>query len=445
MTLRKEIGMTFDNIELFPVTAAVNRDDHLTLGGCDVSHLAAEFGTPLYIYDDETLRGMCREFISEFSKRYPGARVAYASKAFVNPAIARVVAEENMSLDIVSGGELAVAKVADFPADRIYFHGNNKTPEELELALDYGVGQIVVDSFHELTILDAIAGRRGLRQDIMLRLSPGVDPHTHVATTTGILDSKFGFSVETGDAAKGIRQALRATNLDLTGIHFHLGSPIFELEPYALGIEVVLNFLVQFKEEGLQLKEFSPGGGFAIGYVRSELPPPIADYAEVITSNTKRLCEELGFGQPRLIVEPGRSIVGRAGVALYTVGGIKNIPTVRKYVSLDGGMGDNIRPAIYGSEYEAVLANRMSADPEEVVTLAGKYCESGDVLIRDVKLPIIQSGDLIAIPSSGAYAPSMASNYNLNARPAMVMVKDGDAQLIRRRETFEDMMRTDVF
>ena len=445
MTLRKEIGMTFDNIELFPVTAAVNRDDHLTLGGCDVSHLAAEFGTPLYIYDDETLRGMCREFISEFSKRYPGARVAYASKAFVNPAIARVVAEENMSLDIVSGGELAVAKVADFPADRIYFHGNNKTPEELELALDYGVGQIVVDSFHELTILDAIAGRRGLRQDIMLRLSPGVDPHTHVATTTGILDSKFGFSVETGDAAEGIRQALRATNLDLTGIHFHLGSPIFELEPYALGIEVVLNFLVQFKEEGLQLKEFSPGGGFAIGYVRSELPPPIADYAEVITSNTKRLCEELGFGQPRLIVEPGRSIVGRAGVALYTVGGIKDIPTVRKYVSLDGGMGDNIRPAIYGSEYEAVLANRMSADPEEVVTLAGKYCESGDVLIRDVKLPIIQSGDLIAIPSSGAYAPSMASNYNLNARPAMVMVKDGDAQLIRRRETFEDMMRTDVF
>lgn len=437
--------MSFDNIELFPETAAVNGEDHLTLGGCDVTRLAADFGTPLYVFDDTTLRGMCREFISEFGSRYPGTRVAYASKAFLNPAIARVVAEEGMSLDIVSGGELAVAKAVDFPADRIYFHGNNKTPEELEFALDYGVGQIVVDSFHELTILDAIAGRRGQRQDIMLRLSPGVDPHTHVHTTTGILDSKFGFSVETGDAAKAVRLALQATNLELTGIHFHLGSPIFELEPYALGIEVVLNFLAQFKEEGLQLREFSPGGGFAIGYVRSELPPPIADYAEVIASNTKRFCEELGFGQPRLIVEPGRSIVGRAGVALYTVGGIKDIPTVRKYVSLDGGMGDNIRPAFYGSEYEAVLANRMSAEPQELVTLAGKYCESGDVLVRDVNLPIIESGDIIAIPSSGAYAPSMASNYNLNARPAMVMVKDGDAQLIRRRETFEDMMRTDVF
>lgn len=437
--------MAFDNIDLFPVTTAVNGEDHLTIGGCDVTQLTAEFGTPLYVYDDATLRGMCREFISEFSSRYPGARVAYASKAFVNPAIARIVAEEGMGLDIVSGGELAVAKVADFPADRIYFHGNNKTPEELEFALDYGVGQIVVDSFFELDRLDEIAGRRGTRQAIMLRLSPGVDPHTHEKTTTGILDSKFGFSVETGDAAKAIRQALAADNLDLTGIHFHLGSPIFELEPYELGIEVILNFLAQFKEEGLQLREFSPGGGFAIGYVRSEPPPPIADYAEVITSYTKRFCEELGFGQPRLIVEPGRSIVGRAGVALYTVGGIKDIPTVRKYVSLDGGMGDNIRPAIYGSEYEAVVANHMSAPPQEVVTLAGKYCESGDVLVRDVNLPHIESGDIIAIPSSGAYAPSMASNYNLNARPAMVIVKDGNAELIRRRETFEDLMRADIF
>ena len=437
--------MTFDNIELFPTTTGVNDDDHLTIGGCDVMQLAKEYGTPLYIYDDVTLRGMCREFISEFSSRYPAARVAYASKAFVNPAIARVVAEEGMSLDIVSGGELAVAKVANFPADRIYFHGNNKTPEELEFALDYGVGQIVVDSFFELDRLEEIAGRRGQRQSIMLRLSPSVDPHTHVATTTGILDSKFGFSVETGDAAKAIRQALAAKNLDLRGIHFHLGSPIFELEPYTQGIEVILNFLAQFKEEGLQLKEFSPGGGFAIGYVRNELPPPISDYAEVIAATTKKFCKELGFDLPQLIVEPGRSIVGRAGVALYTVGGIKDIPTVRKYVSLDGGMGDNIRPAIYGSEYDAVLANRMSAEPEEVVTLAGKFCESGDVLVRDVNLPRIVSGDLIAIPSSGAYAPSMASNYNLNARPAMVIVKDGKAELIRRRETFEDMMHTDVF
>ena len=436
--------MTFDNISLFPVTAAVNADDHLTLGGCDVVDLAREFGTPLYVFDEDTLRGMCREFVAEFGKRYPDSKVAYASKAFVNPAIARIVAEEGLGLDVVSGGELAVAKAVDFPAEDIYFHGNNKTPDELEFALDYGIGQVVVDSFHELETLDEIAGRRGMRQDIMLRLSPSVDPHTHTATTTGILDSKFGFSIETGDAAKAIRQSLRAANLNLVGIHFHLGSPIFELEPYALGVEVALNFLSQFKEEGLQLREFSPGGGFAIGYLRNEPPPEISEYAEVIAASATRLCDELGFGTPRLIVEPGRSIVGRAGVALYTVGGIKDIPTVRKYVSLDGGMGDNIRPAIYGSEYEAVLASRMSASSEEVVTLAGKYCESGDVLVRDITMPVVKPGDIIAIPSSGAYAPSMASNYNLNGRPAIVMAKDGDARLIRRRESYADMMMMDV-
>lgn len=437
--------MTFDNISLFPFTAAVNHADRLTIGGCDVVEMAAEFGTPLYVFDEDTLRGMCREFAAEFGARYANSRIAYASKAFVNPAIARLVDEEGLGLDVVSAGELAVAKAVNFPPDKIYFHGNNKTPDELEFALEYGIGQIVVDSFHELSALDEIAGRRGARQDIMLRLSPGVDPHTHAATTTGILDSKFGFSIETGDAAKAIRQALAAANLDLIGIHFHLGSPIFELEPYALGVEVALNFLAEFKEEGLRLEQFSPGGGFAIGYVRDEPPPAIAEYAEVITANTARLCSDLGFGEPRLVLEPGRSIVGRAGVALYTVGGIKDIPTVRKYVSLDGGMGDNIRPAIYGSEYEAVLANRMSAPPQERVTLAGKYCESGDVLVRDITMPPIQSGDIIAIPSSGAYAPSMASNYNLNGRPAMVMVKDGAARLIRRRETFADMMQADVF
>ena len=437
--------MTFDNITLFPFTAAVNHADHLAIGGCDAVDLAAEFGTPLYVFDEDTLRGMCREFASEFGGRYAHSRIAYASKAFVNPAIARIVAEEGLGLDVVSAGELAVAKAVNFPPDKIYFHGNNKTPDELEFALEYGIGQIVVDSFHELSALDEIAGRRGARQDIMLRLSPGVDPHTHAATTTGILDSKFGFSIETGDAAKAIRQAIAAANLDLIGIHFHLGSPIFELEPYALGVEVVLNFLAEFKEEGLRLEQFSPGGGFAIGYVRHEPPPAIAEYAEVITANTAKLCADLGFGEPRLVLEPGRSIVGRAGVALYTVGGIKDIPTVRKYVSLDGGMGDNIRPAIYGSEYEAVLANRMSAPPQERVTLAGKYCESGDVLVRDIAMPHIQSGDIVAIPSSGAYAPSMASNYNLNGRPAMVMVKDGAARLIRRRETFADMMQADIF
>ena len=436
--------MTFSNIELFPITASVSDEGHLVLGGCDTVGLASEFGTPLYVFDEDTLRGMCREFLSEFKGRYANTRIVYASKAFVNPALANLMSEEGLGLDVVSGGELAVARAVGFPPDGVYFHGNNKTPDELEMALDYMIGHIVVDSFHELWLLDEIAQAKGITQNIMLRLSPGIDPHTHVYTTTGILDSKFGFSIETGDAAKAIRQALKTQNLDLTGIHFHLGSPIFGLEPYSIAIDTVLTFLAQFKDEGLQLREFSPGGGFAIGYVRTEAPPPIADYAEVIVSALKRRGADLGFGEPRLIVEPGRSIVGRAGVALYTVGAIKDIPTVRKYVSVDGGMGDNIRPALYDSRYEAVVANRISAQPEETVTLAGKYCESGDVLVKDIEMPVMESGDIVAIPSSGAYAPSMASNYNLNPRPAIIMVKDGKARLIRRRETYEDMMLCDV-
>ncbi len=436
--------MAFVNRALFPFTADVNAQDRLTIGGCDTVGLAAEFGTPLLVFDDATLRGMCRGFVDSFTSRYAKSEVLYASKAFVNGAIAKIVGEEGLGLDVVSGGELAVVHGAGADMSRVYFHGNNKTPDELEYALDVGCGRIVVDSFYELGLLNEIAKRRGVTQDILLRLSPSVDPHTHVATTTGILDSKFGFSIETGDSTIAIRGALNASNLELIGLHFHLGSPIFELEPYSIAIDTVLSYLAPFREEGLNMREFSPGGGFSIGYVRDQLPPAIEDYAEVIVSAFKRRCEDLGFGEPTLIIEPGRSIVGRAGVALYTVGAIKEIPTVRKYVSLDGGMGDNIRPALYGSEYEAVVASRMSDEPAEVVTLAGKYCESGDVLIQDIEMPILESGDVIAIPASGAYAPSMASNYNLNARPAIVVVADGDARLIRRRESFQDMMAMDV-
>ena len=436
--------MPFDNRSLFPFTAGVNAQDRLVVGGCDTVELAREFGTPLLVFDDATLRGMCRGFADAFASRYANSGVLYASKAFVNAAVARLVAEEGLGLDVVSGGELAVAHAAGADMSNVYFHGNNKTPDELEYALDVGCGRVVVDSFYELDLLNEIAKRRGATQDILLRLSPSVDPHTHAATTTGILDSKFGFSIETGDSTTAIRQALAASNLDLIGLHFHLGSPIFELEPYAIAIDTVLTYLAQFIGEGLNMREFSPGGGFAIGYVRDQLPPSIEDYAEVIASAFRRRCDDLGFGEPKLIVEPGRSIVGRAGVALYTVGAIKTIPTVRKYVSLDGGMGDNIRPALYGSEYEAVVASRMSDAPTETVTLAGKYCESGDVLVRDVEMPVLEAGDVIAIPASGAYAPSMASNYNLNGRPAIIIAANGEARLIRRRETFEDMMALDV-
>ena len=437
-------NMTFVNSELFPITSDVNENGRLVLGGCDVGDLVSQYGTALLVFDENTLRGICREFVNEFTSRYTNTKVLYASKAYINPALAKIVHEEGLGLDVVSGGELAVAYAAGVDSSLVYFHGNNKAPGELEMALDGSIGRVVIDSFHELAMLDRIAGDRRMVQEVMIRVSPGIDPHTHVKTTTGILDSKFGFSIETGHAASAIRRAIAAPNLDLVGIHFHLGSPIFELEPYDTAINTVMDFLVAFKEEGLNLREFSPGGGFAIGYVRDEPPPPIASYARVITDALKRCTSNLGFGEPTLVIEPGRAIVGRAGVALYTVGAIKDIPTIRKYVSLDGGMGDNIRPALYDSRYEAVLANRMGEVPEETVTLVGKYCESGDYLIKDIELPVLETGDIIAIPSSGAYAPSMASNYNLNPRPAVVMVKGGNARLIRRRETFEDMMLSDV-
>ena len=436
--------MAFDNATVFPITAEVNDDGHLALGCCDVLQLVSEFGTPLYVFDEDTLRHMCRQFVDEFSHRYSKTRVLYASKAFINPALARLFHEEGLGLDVVSGGEMAVAQAAGVPPEHIYLHGNNKGTDELRMALDHGVGRIVVDNLHELGLLNDLARDRGTVQDIMLRLSPDVDPHTHVHTTTGVLDSKFGFAIKTGDAAEAVRQALDAPHVNLVGLHFHLGSPIFELEPFAIAIDTVLTFAARFRSQGLQMQEFSPGGGFAIAYLRDRLPPPIASYAQVITAALRERCDDLGLGEPTLVIEPGRAIVGRAGVALYTVGGTKDIPSVRKYVALDGGMGDNIRPALYDARYEAVVANRMSESPAETVTLAGKFCESGDVLIRDVSLPMLQPGDVVAIPASGAYAPSMASNYNLNPRPAMVMVRDGDARLIRRRETYNDMMRLDV-
>mgnify|MGYP003307831345 CR=1 FL=1 len=437
--------MPFHNAELFPLSATINIAGNLEIGGCDTVSMAQKFGTPLYVYDESTIRTMAKTYLHEFSSRYPDTTVAYACKAFLNKEMSRIADEEGLSLDVVSGGEIAVAMSTGFPAERMYFHGNNKTPQELSEAINVGIGTIVVDGFQELDLLNEIAKGKGLTQGIMLRLSPSVDAHTHGHTTTGILDVKFGFSIESGESTVAIRQALNSSNLDLKGIHFHLGSPIFELEPYSEAIDTVLEYLVQFKDEGLNLREFSPGGGFAIGYVRHELPPEISQYAEIITSMLKRKCRDLGYSEPKLIIEPGRSIVGRAGVALYTVGVIKEIPTVRTYVSLDGGMGDNIRPALYGSEYEAVAANKMFAsEKEKIVTLAGKYCESGDLLVKNVPLPVLESGDIVAIPSSGAYCLAMSSNYNMNPRPAVVMVENGKSRLIRRRETYEDLMALDL-
>ena len=429
---------------VFPDTTDTNAAGHLTLGGCDALDLVEQYGTPLYVLDEVTLRARCRQFADAFAARYPNSKAVYASKAYINPALARIVAEEGLGLDVVSGGELAVAVAGDVPLGHVYFHGNNKTPAELEEAVAAGIGRIVVDSFHELDLLERICAGVGKTQDILVRVSPGIDPHTHAYTTTGVIDSKFGFSIQTGDAEQAIVQALAAPHLNLRGLHFHLGSPIFELEPYQAATDLVLRFAAGLREQGLDLQEFSPGGGFAIAYTRNDRPPAPDDYAEAIVGTLTATCAELGMEQPSLVVEPGRSIIGPAGVALYSIGAIKHIPGIRTYVSVDGGMGDNIRPALYQATYEVLSANRPAAEPDATVTIAGKYCESGDVLATDVLLPSPAAGDVIAIPAAGAYCPSMASNYNLNPRPPIILVRDGESRLIRRRESYADLMHCDV-
>ena len=430
--------------KVFPISTQVNEQDHLVIGGCDVTDLVAEFGTPLYVYDEETLKARADGFIGAFGSRYGKSKVLYASKAFVNVGLARLLSGAGLGFDVVSGGELAILRAAGVPPETVYFHGNNKTPQELREALDWRIGQIVIDSFHELETLDELAREAGVVQPVLVRVSPSIDAHTHRLTTTGVLDSKFGFPLDTGQAKEAVQKAVAAPNLDLKGLHFHLGSPIFELEPYVEAIGRVLLFASEMREEGLQMTEFSPGGGFAIAYTEEDEPPAPADYAQAIVDALKQGCADHGLPEPQLIIEPGRSITGPAGVALYTVGAIKDVPGVRTYVSVDGGMGDNIRPALYGSKYVAVVGDAASQEPTQVVTIAGKYCESGDVLVKDASVPPVRPGSIIAIPAAGAYSPSMASTYNVIGRPAIVLVSDGKATLIRRRESYVDLMAQDV-
>ncbi len=427
------------------MNSEINSDGHLIVGGCDLVELSEKHGTPLYVYDESTIRSMAELFTKEFTERYSNSRILYASKAYMNPSIAKLSIEHGLGIDIVSGGELAVAASVDFPADDIFFHGNNKSHSEVYEAIDYGVGQFVADSFYEIDMINELASNSNKVQKIMLRLSPGIDGHTHKKTTTGILDTKFGFSIETGDARKAIEYVLTCENLDLTGIHFHLGSPIFEMEPYDLAIRGVIEFLNPLIKNGFNMRDFSPGGGFAVGYTYEKSPPEIGEYAETIVKALTESCEEFDIPSPRLLVEPGRSIVARAGIAIYKVGAIKEIPGLRKYISVDGGMGDNIRPALYDSQYEVIVANKLNEKHTEEVRVVGKYCETGDILASSADLPVCDSGDLIVLPASGAYGMSMSSNYNLNPRPAVVMVSDGKSKVIRRRETYTDLMRCDEF
>lgn len=431
-------------LSLYPQTAGVNDQGHLCIAGCDVVSLSEEFGTPLYLIDEYTLRNHCRDFKTEFSKHYHDTAVIYASKALLNRQVALIIAEEEIGLDVVSGGDLSVARSVNFPMDTVYFHGNNKTIQELKMALDFGVGTIVLDNLYELEILDKLVVEHKQNQRVMLRITPGVDPHTHKHTSTGILDSKFGFPLSTGQAAEAVKNTMAASGLNLVGLHFHLGSPLFEVEPYLVALDLVLQFASNMKKElGMQLKELSIGGGFAVQYVLGVEAPSAADYAKAIASRVNSLCSRLELTLPHLTIEPGRAIVAQAGVALYSVGAIKNIPGVRKYVCIDGGMSDNIRPALYGAKYEAIVANKVNNIENEIVTIVGKLCESGDILVKDARLASMSSGDLIAMPVCGAYSIPMSSNYNNALRPAIVMLNDGQAKLIRRRESYKDLIRLD--
>ena len=423
---------------IFPRAAARDARGVLTISGVAIDHMASTYGTPLYIYDENTIRSQCRAYVNALAAVYPKSLVLYAGKAYVDPEFLRIVADEGLGLDAVSSGELRVAQLGGVPLKRTILHGNNKLPSEIEFALDIGVGRIVVDSLDELDLIRDIAGRKKRVAPVMLRLTPGVQAHTHEYIRTGAVDSKFGLGIDSGAAEEGLAQAMKAPELDLTGLHAHIGSQIFDVEPYADAVDIVLDFSERMKHRyKFILRDFSPGGGIGVSYTPDDDPP---DPAQVVGAITGPLARRELEPSPRLLLEPGRSIAARAGVALYKVGTIKSIPSIRTYVSVDGGMADNIRPALYEAPYSAVVAGRAATGPTQVVTIAGRFCESGDVLLRDIALPPLERGDLIAVAATGAYHMSMASNYNMVGRPAVVMVRDGKARITRRRETDDDLL-----
>jgi diaminopimelate decarboxylase len=426
-------------------TSKINSKGHLEIGGCDVTDLAQQFGTPLYIVDEALVRQRAREFMDAFRSTGLRHQVAYASKAFCVMAMCRVAEEEGMSLDVVSDGELYTALQAGFPAERIHFHGNNKTAEELVMALEAGIGCFVVDNFNELHLLNALAKEKDKVVNILLRITPGVEAHTHEYISTGQQDSKFGFDLGNGTAFLAIETALSLSNLKVLGVHSHIGSQIFEVEGFRMAVEKVATFAVEIRAKlNHTFTVLNLGGGFGIRYVEGDSPLPVAIYVQAIADAITSTLSSASFPLPEIWIEPGRSIIGDAGTTLYTVGTSKDIPGVRKYIAVDGGMTDNPRPALYESKYEAVLANRADETLTELVSVAGKCCESGDMLIWDLKLPEVQAGDLLAVFCTGAYNYAMASNYNRIRRPAVVFVKDGKADLVVARETYHNIIGNDI-
>ena len=435
---------------LWPDSAAVDADGRLRLAGFDVAALAGEYGTPLYVFDEATLRAQCRAFRHALAARWPASAVAYAGKAYLSPAFCTLLQEEGLELDAASAGEIGVARAAGYPPARIHLHGNFKPDAELAVALDAGVGRIVVDSLDELARVEALAragasGGRPRPVAIWLRLCPDVATDTHTYVQTGHAASKFGFDVASGAALSAAQQAIASPWLDLAGLHAHAGSQLFDLTPVARVVAFLVEFAALVRERfGASVRELSPGGGLAVAYAPGESVPSIESYAETVTQALAAAVARHHLASPRLVVEPGRAIVARAGIALYTAGPRKAVPDGPTLLAVDGGMGDNPRPALYGARYHAALVEHMMAPPDARVRVVGRYCESGDVLVDEVALPPSAPGDVLAIPVSGAYHLPLASNYNLVPRPAVVFVREGCVHLVRRRETVDDLLRLEM-
>jgi len=422
----------------------VNRNGHLMLGGCDALELAKEFGTPLYVMEEDVIRGVCREYMRTVKTYKGGAKVLYAGKAFMTTAICRIVESEGLGLDVVSEGEIRTAMNAGFDMSKTYLHGNNKTPRDLNIALESGVGRIVIDSFAEIKLLSRIAKEHGKVQDVSVRIKPGIEAHTHDYIKTGQVDSKFGFGAADGQGMEAVKEILAEPSLNLIGLHCHIGSQIFELQPYRDAVNVMLSFLKSVRDEtGFLLTEVNFGGGYGIHYLKEDKPFKPSEYIEAMIEELNRVCAEKDIPLPVFVIEPGRSIVGEAGTTLYTVGDIKHIPNIRTYVSVDGGMADNPRPALYQAKYTCALAGKMNKPDSTVVSIAGRTCESGDMLIWNATLPEAEAGDIMAVFSTGAYNYSMASNYNMLPHPAVVLVKNGKAELMTARQTYEDLIKND--
>lgn len=433
-------------MEFVSENLGVNEKGNLTIGGVDTVYLKEKYGTPLYVMDEDLIRKYMKEYVDSLNEYYGGNGMPlYASKAFSCKYIYKVANEENMGVDVVSGGELYTALQSGFPAEKIFFHGNNKTVSEIEYAIENNVGRFVVDNEDELYRIDKISEKHGKVQKILFRIKPGVDAHTHDFIKTGQIDSKFGFALENNEAIEIIKKTKKLKNVCYMGIHCHIGSQIFELTPFKETADIMMNFIKEIKDvTGLITKELNFGGGFGIKYVNTDTPIKYSEFIKAVSEKVKEKSSELGVEIPKILMEPGRSLVAPAGITLYEVGNLKEIPNIRTYLSVDGGMGDNPRYILYGSEYCACIANKANEEQTEIYTVAGKCCESGDVIIENAHLQKAQTGDTLAVFATGAYNYSMASNYNRIPRPAVVMVKNGEDKLVVRRETYEDVASLDL-